>query len=70
MDAQPEESGFATREVGLTNLAPTNGPATAIALIFPEPAGKLNGLAVRVPLLNGSLTDCVFELARETTVEG
>ena len=55
---------------GLTNLAPTStGSATAIALIFPELKGKLNGMAVRVPLLNGSLTDCVFELARETTAE-
>jgi glyceraldehyde 3-phosphate dehydrogenase len=55
---------------GLTNLAPTStGSATAIALIFPELKGKLNGMAVRVPLLNGSLTDCVFEVARETSVE-
>ena len=55
---------------GLCNLAPTStGSATAIALIFPELKGKLNGMAVRVPLLNGSLTDCVFELARPTTVE-
>ena len=55
---------------GLTNLAPTStGSATAIALIFPELKGKLNGMAVRVPLLNGSLTDCVFELSRKTTVE-
>jgi glyceraldehyde 3-phosphate dehydrogenase len=42
----------------MTNLAPTStGSATAIALIFPELKGKLNGLAVRVPLLNGSLTE-------------
>jgi len=55
---------------GLTNLAPTStGSATAIALIFPELKGKLNGMAVRVPLLNGSITDCVFEVARETTAE-
>lgn len=55
---------------GLTNLAPTStGSATAIALIFPELKGKLNGLAVRVPLLNGSLTDCVFELNEEKTAE-
>lgn len=55
---------------GLTNLAPTStGSATAIALIFPELKGKLNGMAVRVPLLNGSITDCVFELARATTAE-
>ena len=45
------------------------GSATAIALIYPELRGKLNGLAVRVPLLNASLTDCVFEVARKTTVE-
>lgn len=55
---------------GLVNLAPTStGSATAIALIFPELKGKLNGLAVRVPLINASLTDCVFEVKRSTTVE-
>src|SRR5690606_39107830 len=37
--------------------------------IFPELRGKLNGHAVRVPLANASLTDCVFEVARATTVE-
>lgn len=55
---------------GLVNLAPTStGSATAIALIFPELKGKLNGLAVRVPLINASLTDCVFEVQRDTTPE-
>ncbi|PZO19677.1 MAG: type I glyceraldehyde-3-phosphate dehydrogenase [Burkholderiales bacterium] len=54
----------------LMNLAPTTtGSATAIALIYPELKGKLNGHAVRVPALNASLTDCVFELKRETTAE-
>ncbi|MGB3278495.1 MAG: ArsJ-associated glyceraldehyde-3-phosphate dehydrogenase [Pseudorhodobacter sp.] len=53
----------------LTNLIPTTtGSATAITLIYPELAGKLNGHAVRVPLLNASITDCVFEMKRETTV--
>jgi glyceraldehyde 3-phosphate dehydrogenase len=47
----------------------TTGSATAIGLIFPELQGKLDGLAVRVPLLSGSLTDCVFEVERATTVE-
>ena len=42
---------------------------TAIAEIFPELRGKLNGHAVRVPLANASLTDCVFEVERATTVE-
>ena len=55
---------------GLTNLIPTTtGSATAITLIYPELQGRLNGHAVRVPLLNASLTDCVFEMARETSVE-
>ncbi|ALI56189.1 ArsJ-associated glyceraldehyde-3-phosphate dehydrogenase [Celeribacter marinus] len=54
----------------LTNLIPTTtGSATAITLIYPELEGKLNGHAVRVPLLNASLTDCVFEMARETSVD-
>jgi glyceraldehyde 3-phosphate dehydrogenase len=54
----------------LNSLIPTStGSATAITLIYPELAGKLNGLAIRVPLLNASLTDCVFELARPVAVE-
>jgi len=54
----------------LTNLIPTTtGSATAITLIYPELKGRLNGHAVRVPLLNASLTDCVFELDRETTAQ-
>lgn len=54
----------------LNSLIPTTtGSATAITLIYPELTGRLNGHAVRVPLLNASLTDCVFELERDTTVE-
>ncbi|MFN8772638.1 MAG: ArsJ-associated glyceraldehyde-3-phosphate dehydrogenase [bacterium] len=53
----------------MQSLAPTTtGSATAIALIYPELKGKLNGHAVRAPVLNASLTDCVFEMQRETTV--
>lgn len=53
----------------LMNLVPTTtGSATAITMIYPELSGKLNGHAVRVPLLNASLTDCVFELKRPVTV--
>jgi glyceraldehyde 3-phosphate dehydrogenase len=52
----------------MLSLAPTTtGSATAIALIYPELKGKLDGHAVRVPVLNASLTDCVFELQRPTT---
>jgi glyceraldehyde 3-phosphate dehydrogenase len=54
----------------MLSLAPTTtGSATAIALIYPELKGKLNGHAVRAPVLNASLTDCVFELKRETTAD-
>jgi glyceraldehyde 3-phosphate dehydrogenase len=54
----------------LMNLIPTTtGSATAITLIYPELKGRLNGHAVRVPLLNASLTDCVFEVERPTTAD-
>lgn len=54
----------------LNSLIPTStGSATAITLIYPELTGKLNGLAVRVPLLNASLTDAVFTMARDVTVD-
>jgi glyceraldehyde 3-phosphate dehydrogenase len=54
----------------LISLIPTTtGSATAIGMIYPELNGKLNGTAVRVPLLNASLTDCVFEVKRRTTVD-
>ena len=54
----------------LNSLIPTTtGSATAITLIYPELTGRLNGHAVRVPLLNASLTDCVFEVERDTTAE-
>ncbi|QFU24621.1 ArsJ-associated glyceraldehyde-3-phosphate dehydrogenase [Shewanella eurypsychrophilus] len=55
------------RACGLSLIPTTTGSATAITHIFPELKGKLNGHAVRVPLANASLTDCVFELERGTT---
>jgi len=57
------------RATGLSLIPTSTGSATAIGLIYPELKGKLTGLAVRVPLLNASLTDCVFEVARPTSVE-
>ena len=52
----------------LNSLIPTTtGSATAITMIYPDLVGKLNGLAVRVPLLNASLTDAVFTMARDVT---
>ena len=54
----------------MLSLSPTStGSATAIALIYPELKGKLNGHAVRAPVLNASLTDCVFEMKRPVTAE-
>ena len=54
----------------LNSLIPTTtGSATAITMIYPELRGKLNGLAVRVPLLNASLTDAVFTLDRNVTAD-
>jgi len=57
------------RSCGSSLIPTSTGSATAIAEIFPELKGRLNGHAVRVPLTNASLTDCVFELERATTVE-
>lgn len=55
------------RASGMSLIPTTTGSATAIAEIFPELRGRLNGHAVRVPLANASLTDCVFEVARATS---
>jgi glyceraldehyde 3-phosphate dehydrogenase len=57
------------RACGTSLIPTTTGSATAITHIFPELKGKLNGHAVRIPLANASLTDCVFELSRPTSVE-
>lgn len=56
------------RACGMSLIPTTTGSATAIVEIFPELKGKIDGHAVRVPLANASLTDCVFEVARPTTV--
>ena len=55
------------RSCGTSLIPTTTGSATAITQIFPELKGKLNGHAVRVPLTNASITDCVFELERGVT---
>ncbi|HEY6543823.1 MAG TPA: ArsJ-associated glyceraldehyde-3-phosphate dehydrogenase [Dokdonella sp.] len=57
------------RSCGSSLIPTSTGSATAIGEIFPELKGRLNGHAVRVPLTNASLTDCVFEVERPTTVE-
>jgi len=57
------------RACGMSLIPTTTGSATAITHIFPGLQGKLNGHAIRVPLANASLTDCVFEVERGTSVE-
>ena len=57
------------RACGMSHIPTTTGSAKAITAIFPELEGKLNGHAIRVPLANASLTDMVFELEREVTVD-
>lgn len=57
------------RACGQSLIPTTTGSARAITKIFPELDGKLNGHAVRVPLLNASLTDFVFEASRPVTVD-
>ncbi|QJD57823.1 ArsJ-associated glyceraldehyde-3-phosphate dehydrogenase [Pseudomonas sp. gcc21] len=66
---QPHKDLRRARASGMSLIPTTTGSATAIAEIFPELKGRLNGHAVRVPLANASLTDCVFEVERATTVE-
>jgi glyceraldehyde 3-phosphate dehydrogenase len=56
------------RAASLSLIPTTTGSATAIGLIVPELEGKLDGLAVRVPLLNASLSDAVFEVKRATSI--
>ena len=65
----PHKDPRRARACGESLIPTTTGSATAIAHIFPELKGKLNGHAVRVPLANASLTDCVFEVSRATTAE-
>lgn len=57
------------RACGISLIPTTTGSATAITHIFPELKGKLNGHAIRVPLANASITDCVFELEKDTSAE-
>ena len=65
----PHQDLRRARACGMSLIPTTTGSATAITHIFPELKGKLNGHAVRVPLANASLTDCVFEVEKGTSVD-
>jgi glyceraldehyde-3-phosphate dehydrogenase (arsenate-transferring) len=64
----PHKDFRRARASNVSLIPTTTGSAAAIGLIYPELVGKLTGLAVRVPILNASLTDCVFEVRRPTSV--
>lgn len=66
---QPKKDLRRSRAGGTSLIPTTTGSAKAITVIFPELKGKLNGIAVRVPLANSSITDCVFEVSKTTSVE-
>lgn len=66
---KPHKDLRRARAASLSLIPTTTGSATAITQIYPELTGKLNGHAVRVPLLTGSLTDCVFEVEKPTTAD-
>jgi glyceraldehyde 3-phosphate dehydrogenase len=57
------------RAAGLSMIPTTTGAAKAVALVMPELAGKLDGLAIRVPTADGSIVDFVVQVAKKTTVE-
>lgn len=57
------------RSAALSQIPTTTGAAKAIGLIIPDLAGKLDGLAVRVPTPTGSLVDLVLNLKTEATKE-
>jgi len=63
----PHDDLRRARAASLSLVPTTTGSATAITLIYPELKGRLNGLAVRVPLLNASITDAVFEVETNTS---
>ncbi|MEO0448047.1 MAG: ArsJ-associated glyceraldehyde-3-phosphate dehydrogenase [Verrucomicrobiota bacterium] len=66
---RPHKDLRRARAASMSLIPTTTGSAKAITQIYPELAGRLNGHAVRVPLLTGSLTDCVFEVEQETTAD-
>ncbi|MFH0930739.1 MAG: type I glyceraldehyde-3-phosphate dehydrogenase [Candidatus Zixiibacteriota bacterium] len=57
------------RAAAVSMIPTTTGAAKALSLVLPELEGKLDGVAVRVPVCNGSLVDLVCETEKEVTVE-
>ena len=66
----PHEDLRRARAAGLSMIPTSTGAAKAIGLVIPELAGKLDGMAVRVPVPNVSLVDLSCELGKATSKEG
>jgi len=60
---------YRARAAALSMIPTSTGAAKAVGLVLPELAGKLDGVAIRVPTPNVSVVDLTFEAARDTTVE-
>lgn len=70
LDAPHSGGKFRRARAAAVNMVPTTtGAATAIGLVYPQLAGKLDGMAIRVPTPDGSLVDLCFTASRDTTVE-
>ncbi len=60
---------YRARAAAMSMIPTSTGAAKAVGLVLPELAGKLDGVAIRVPTPNVSVVDLVFEASRDTTVE-
>ncbi len=68
----PHRKGIYSRRAraAAANIVPTTtGAAAAVGLVLPQLKGRLDGNALRVPVITGSVVDLVFEPARNVTVE-
>lgn len=70
LDSPHRKGDFTRGRAAAINIVPTStGAAKAIGLVYPPLAGKLDGLAIRVPVPDGSLTDLDIDVAREVTLD-
>ncbi len=60
---------YRARAAAMSMIPPSTGAARAVGLVLPELAGKLDGVAIRVPTPNVSAVDFTFEAARDTSVD-